>query len=128
MKQTVAKNDWFSKWCIDGGLNYIQYAVYDRDGRPRRCYGGHLLVDGGYQKIGCFIPPQRVRVDSAAVYWCECVESTRKDVECVFGILKARFRILAKCIEYADCDGMSQYTHRFRSWVKRCGMVRKGLR
>ena len=75
---------------------------YDRDGRPRRCYGGHVLVDGGYQKIGCYIPPQRVRVDSAAVYWSECVESTRKDVECVFGILKARFRILASHIEYTE--------------------------
>ena len=52
--QTVAKNDWFSKWIIDGGLNNIQYVVYDRDGRPRRCYGGHVLVDGGYQKIGCW--------------------------------------------------------------------------
>ena len=34
------------------------------------------------------------------VYFSEWLESLRKDVECVFGILKARFRILKNAINY----------------------------
>ena len=67
-----------------------------------RWLSGHILVDGGYLKHVCFIPPSNRRTDSDTVYWSECLESTRKDVECVFGILKARFRILANGIEYSD--------------------------
>jgi hypothetical protein len=98
--KNICLNDPFSKWCIDGGLSWISYVVYDEDGRPKLCYGGHILVDGGYHKYACFICPQPRRTDSKSVYWSECLESARKDVECVFGILKARFRCLCRGIEY----------------------------
>ena len=52
------------------------------------------MVDGGYLKHACFICPQNQRCDTSSVYWSELVESVRKDIECVFGILKATFRIL----------------------------------
>jgi hypothetical protein len=85
---------------MQGSLDKVRYVVYDKYGRPRRCRGGHFLVDGGYQKFACFIPPQRWRGESASIYWSECAESARKDVECVFGILKARFRMLSKALEF----------------------------
>jgi len=99
---TVAKNDWFTKWIIEGGVDHISYVLYDEHGRPRRCKGGHFLVDGGYEKLACFVNPQRFRSQSESIYWSECVESTRKDVECVFGILKKRFRILANALEFSN--------------------------
>jgi hypothetical protein len=34
------------------------------------------------------------------MYWSEWIESVRKDVECTFGILKNRFRILLNGINY----------------------------
>jgi hypothetical protein len=98
--KTVCQNDPFSKWIIDGALDHIPFIIYDEDGTPLLCYGGHLLVDGGYLKFACFICPQSRRTDTKAVYWSECTESARKDVECVFGILKSRFLSLANPIEY----------------------------
>ncbi len=36
------------------------------------------------------------------VVWSEWLESVRKDIECFFGILKARFRFLRNCIQHHD--------------------------
>ena len=92
---TVCRNDDFSKWLMEEeALKNVEYVVFDEYGRPRKCLGAHILVDGGYLKHACFICPQPHRCDSSSVYWSELVESVRKDIECVFGILKARFRIL----------------------------------
>jgi hypothetical protein len=59
-----------------------------------------VIVDGGYLKFACFICPQPQRCETSAVYWSELIESVRKDIECVFGILKARFRMLFEAIEF----------------------------
>ena len=97
---TVCRNDKFSKWCMEEeGLKDVEYILFDDYGRPRKCKGGHVLVDGGYLKFACFICPQLQRCESSAVYWSELLESVRKDIECVFGILKARFRILKMQLE-----------------------------
>ncbi len=42
--QSICRNDRFSKWCMDGGLNKIAYIMYDKYGRPRKCQGGHVIV------------------------------------------------------------------------------------
>ena len=91
--KSISRHDSFSKWCMAGGLDKVRFIVYDKHGRPRRCRGGHVLVDGGYLKWACFLPPQHKRGETASVYWSECMESVRKDIECVFGILKSRFRM-----------------------------------
>lgn len=47
-----------------------------------------------------FIRPKHFIASSDYTYWSEWLESTRKDVECTFGILKGRFRVLKKKIEF----------------------------
>ena len=44
--------------------------------------------------------PNKERFDYDEVLFSEWIESIRKDVECTFGILKARFRILHCAIQY----------------------------
>lgn len=52
--------------------------------------GAWLLVDNGYLKWSCCIPPMKYPVRYDEKRWSEMLESMRKDVECTFGILKGR--------------------------------------
>ena len=56
--------------------------------------GAWLLVDNGYLNWGITIPPMKNTLYITQTRWSEWLESMRKDVECTFGILKGRFRIL----------------------------------
>ena len=56
--------------------------------------GVYLLVDNGYHKWVSLIPPMKVASKRSDVRWSMWVESLRKVVECTFGIMKGRFRIL----------------------------------
>jgi len=69
---TVCRNDLFSKQCMDEDkLGKVEFILYDEYGRPRKCNGGHILVDEGYLKFACFICPQPHRCETSAVYWSE---------------------------------------------------------
>jgi Plant transposon protein len=53
-----------------------------------------FLCDNGYPSLACMVPPMK-----EPIFWKDCrftewLESMRKDVECTFGILKGRFRVL----------------------------------
>ena len=56
--------------------------------------GAWLVVDNGYLNWGVTIPPMKNTVYISETRWSAWLESMRKDVECTFGILKVRFRIL----------------------------------
>ncbi len=56
--------------------------------------GAYLIVDNGYLNWSCTVPPLGVTNNVAEICWSKWVESMRKDVECTFGILKGRWRIL----------------------------------
>ena len=60
--------------------------------------GVYFICDGGYHKWHCMIPPFKHAGPTKRVMWSEWVESTRKDVECCFGILKCRWKILKDAI------------------------------
>ena len=65
--------------------------------------GLYLICDGGYHKWPCMMNPYHVQIPgSKEERWSTCVESARKDVECVFGILKKRFLILKHPIRIHD--------------------------
>ena len=72
----------------------IEFTVYDRDGVGHKVKGGYLITDGGYEGLSIFVNPNVPRSDREAIVWSEFIEAVRKDVECTFGILKARFHIL----------------------------------
>jgi len=56
--------------------------------------GPWLITDNGYLSWSTTIPPFKVSADRKEIRWSEWLESLRKDVECTFGILKGRWRIL----------------------------------
>ena len=52
------------------------------------------MVDNGYHDWSTTIPPFKNTNLRDEIRWSEWLESMRKDVECAFGIMKGRFRIL----------------------------------
>jgi hypothetical protein len=65
--------------------------------------GMYYISDGGYPKMKYLIPPVKwTQVGTKKDIWSENIESTRKDVERCFGILKKRFRCLINPLELQD--------------------------
>lgn len=56
--------------------------------------GAWLVVDNGYLHWPVTIPPFKGDEYRKETRWSQWLESMRKDVECAFGIIKGRFRIL----------------------------------
>ena len=56
--------------------------------------GAWKIVDNGYLNWSTTVPPFKNPLTYRQLRWSKWLESMRKDVECVFGILKGRCRIL----------------------------------
>jgi len=71
---------------------------YDNSGEvtTREYSGAYVIVDNGYHDWSVTVPPLSRTNFTMEIRWSRWVESMRKDVECTFGILKGRWRIL-KC-------------------------------
>jgi hypothetical protein len=52
------------------------------------------MVDNGYLCWPTTVPPMKDAITYDDIRFSKWLESMRKDVECAFGILKGRFRIL----------------------------------
>ena len=64
-------------------------------GQKRNFFGAYLICDGGYHKWPCLIFPWKKGLpDCPVMKFSKKLESVRKDIEGVFGILKVRFRFL----------------------------------
>ena len=98
----ICRNDPYTKKFIEGVYENVKYHILTGIGVAREVQGGYLICDGGYPKYNCFICPLHKRVDRQSVIFSEWLESSRKDVECTFGQLKNRFRILKKPLEMSD--------------------------
>lgn len=98
--KNITSDDDFTYRIMMGKFDDIEYKLYDDSGTLRICKGGYLLVDGGYHNISCFVDPVHHANGLKEVHWSEFLESVRKDVECTFGILKQRFRILRNGLQY----------------------------
>jgi hypothetical protein len=81
-------------------LNELEYHLYGYDDDKnivKRLYNGcWLLVDNGYFARSTLIPPIKPNENTSlkAQRFSKWLESLRKDVECTFGILKQRWKIL----------------------------------
>jgi hypothetical protein len=85
--------------------NDIEFELYYYDTTSKKIMtqmycGVWLLVDNGYHEISCTIPPFKETKYTDQYIWSEWMESTRKDVECIFGILKHRFLIFNSPIRF----------------------------
>ena len=63
-----------------------------------------LLVENGYLNWSTTIPPLKQTMMHKETRWSEWLESVRKNVECIFGILKDRWRILKSGIRLHGVD------------------------
>jgi hypothetical protein len=93
---------------VRGGLyKNVEYYLYRaglHENLRQRCRGAYLICDAGMPKEGCFMDPQHHRSTRNEVLFAEWLESVRKDVECTFGILKARFRYLRNKVQHHSMD------------------------
>ena len=56
--------------------------------------GVYVIVNNGYLQWLCTVPPFTITIDLDEICWSKWLEGMRKDVECTFGVLKGRWRIL----------------------------------
>jgi hypothetical protein len=96
--KTIVRVDTYITDVHKGKVNSeIDYNVLV-DGGFKKMRGVYYLCDGGYHKWTCMMNPMKHTSSRDERLWSEWVESTRKDVECCFGILKGRFRFLKQGI------------------------------
>lgn len=101
---TISNNDVTVQRLLEGSMHDVQFVLYDEGGIPRLCRGGYLMADNGYLKNAIFICPWKTPTCQEELYWSEWAESVRKDVECFFGVLKARWWYLRNGIRYHSAD------------------------
>ena len=70
------------------------YQVHRPDGTAFFTTGAHIIVDGGYLRWKCLQCGLKHSSDEDYVLWRRKMESVRKDIECYFGRLKQRFKVL----------------------------------
>jgi hypothetical protein len=75
-------------------LSFTLYYEADGEVKCSNHKGAWMLVDNGYLSWPTMIPPLKGYTSMAEFRFSKWIESLRKDVECTFGILKGRFRIL----------------------------------
>jgi hypothetical protein len=97
--QSTVRLDTFVSGIRDGTvLDDINFKLLsrDKDGKVKTLHfsGAYLIMDNGYLNWSCTVPPFGVTNNTDEICWSKWLESMRKDVECTFGILKGRWRIL----------------------------------
>jgi len=96
----IVVNDPYCRAIASGLYEEVAFSLYGEDGNWTTFKGAYLICDNGYSDKWIFQKPLNNGIDMRSVYWSETLESVRKDVECTFGILKARFRILSQPVNY----------------------------
>jgi hypothetical protein len=98
--KTLILFDTFARGIYEGStaLNDVEFELVERDAQGNlltiKYSGCYLIVDNGYLKWSTTVPPSKSPLTQQELKWSNWLESIRKDVECTFGILKGRWRIL----------------------------------
>jgi hypothetical protein len=66
--------------------------------------GVYVIVDNGYLPWSCTVPPLLMTNKIDKTRWSKWIESMRKDVKCIFGILIGRWRILKSRVRNSSVD------------------------
>ena len=98
--------------------NEFELLSYDKEGNVISVWynGVYVIVDNGYLAWSCTVPPIFVTKKIDKTRWSRWVESMRKDVECTFGILKGRWRILKTGVHVYGVDKVDEI------WLTCCAL------
>jgi len=107
-----------------GPMKDLEFELYDyeeeEDGtktvKKVKYKGAWLLVDNGYMNWGVTIPPMKCTDTKMQWRFSKWLESMRKDVECTFGIMKGRWRILKSGIRLHGTDSAD------KTWMTCCAL------
>jgi Plant transposon protein len=111
--KTLSHYDEFIKFIKDGKiLDDNHFSLFERDENDtiveQKYKGCWLMCDNGYQHWSCLMCPIKDPFLRKEMRWSKWLESMRKDVECTFGILKGRFRILKTGIRIHSIKSVDQ--------------------
>ena len=100
--------------------NEFELLSYDKEGNvvSVRYNGVYVIDDNGYLVWSCTFPPLSVTNKIDETRWSRWVESMRKDVECTFGILKSRWRILKTGVRVYGVDKVDE----IEIWLTYCAL------
>ena len=82
----------------------FSYDLYDSQGVIYTEKGLWVSVDGGYLRVPQLLVGNPQCLHLYMNYWTHFMESERKHVECAFGILKSRFRVLKLPIRLCEFE------------------------
>jgi hypothetical protein len=119
--KTLVMFDEFVRGMYEGKvLDDVEFVLLEEDESgnivERTYKGAWLVVDNGYLKWATTIPPLKHTADAREIRWSQWLESMRKDVECTFGILKGRWRILKAGVSLRSAEAMD------RVWKTCCSL------
>ncbi len=119
--KTLVRFDEFVSGIRDGTfLQDVEFELYERMPNGHfttiKYKGGYVIVDNGYLRWSCTVPPFKVTDKITEVRWSNWIESMRKDVECTFGILKGRWRILKTGVRIEGVEGVDKI------WLTCCAL------
>jgi hypothetical protein len=98
----IVKNDLGVRAVGEGMFSSARWMYFDDSGNQKTETGAYLICDNGYLQWRTLICPY-MRSETNGEYeksFSANLESVRKDVECVFGILKGRFSYLDHGLKY----------------------------
>jgi hypothetical protein len=93
--KTLVRFDGFMQQLRDGEFNStMSFVLSNEHGRDVTINGAYVIVDNGYLTWSTTVPPLKNSMNRGEIRFSQWLESLRKDVECTFGILKGRWRVL----------------------------------
>lgn len=115
--KTLARYDSFMDTLRRGGFDdKMSFELSDVQGRTKTVKGAYVLVDNGYLEWSTTVPPFKDSSNRSEIRFSQWLESLRKDVECTFGILKSRWRILKTGIRLHNTETAD------RVWLTCCAL------
>ena len=104
--KTLIRFDGLMQDLRDGALNStMNFELQTQTGENVNINGCYVIVDNGYLRWSTTVPPHKNSTNRAELRFSQWLEPLRKDVECTFGILKGRWRILKSGIRLHNRSG-----------------------
>jgi len=92
--KSIVRYDKFVQDVKEKKVLNVSYELDTPDGGVVTEHGAYGIVDGGYHRWRCLQAVEKNASEPQAMHLSKWLESVRKDVECTFGIMKQRHRLL----------------------------------